>query len=84
VTNHVPDNAEELIGAALSVPMNIVNSLADLLISKEIISRQEVVSILRRLIDVSPTYGQHEAMVRMMLEGALTRFEGHMDLGSNH
>jgi hypothetical protein len=54
------NNAEKVFASAISVPMNIVIGLADLLIAKDVISREEMVSLLQRLADHSPKHGEHE------------------------
>jgi len=56
-------NAEKVLGSALSVPMNIIIGLADLLIAKDVISREEMVSLLQRMADHSQRHGEHEDMV---------------------
>jgi hypothetical protein len=77
-------NAEKVFASAISVPMNIVIGLADLLIAKDAISREEMVSLLQRLADRSPKHGEHEDMVRMMLEAALARYQKGPPPGSGH
>jgi hypothetical protein len=77
-------NAEKVLASAISVPMNIVIGLADLLIAKDVISQDEMVSLLQRLADRSPKHGEHEDMVRMMLEATLARYQKSPPPGSGH
>ncbi len=70
-------NAEEVIGAALSAVVNLVGILADALVAKGVVTNEELVSAIRDLSSSSPRYGEHEAMVRMLLEGFLARYEHH-------
>jgi hypothetical protein len=77
-------NIEEVVGGAVSIPINMINGLADLLIHKGVISRQEMVSMLRHLIDNSPHLGDREQMQRLMLEAVVTRFEDPRPPGSGH
>jgi len=77
-------NAEKVLGSALSVPMNIIIGLADLLIAKDVISREEMVSLLQRMADHSQRHGEHEDMVRMMLEATLARYQKGPPPGSGH
>jgi hypothetical protein len=74
----------EVLASAVSVPINIINGLADLLISKGIISRDEMVSLVQRLVDLSPQHGENEPMVKMMLAGILRRFQSRPPQGSSH
>jgi len=68
-------NAERVIGAAISVPINIINGLTDLLISKGVISRVEAVDLLQRLIaSVQPSEDSEmlKDLLRMALDGLQT------------
>ena len=47
MTEYKPGKAEDVIGSAISVPMNLILGVADLLISKGVISQQETASLLR-------------------------------------
>jgi hypothetical protein len=76
-------NAEQIVGAAISVPLNIIHGLADLLIAKGIISREEMVSLLQSL-SAHASGRENEDMVRMMLEGVLTRYQKGPLPGSGH
>jgi hypothetical protein len=49
--------------------------MADLLISKGVISQQEMASLLRHLIENSPTHDENEKIVRMTLESLLARLK---------
>jgi hypothetical protein len=77
-------NAEKVLGNALSVPMNIIIGLADLLIAKDVISREEMASLLQRIADRSPKHGEHEDMARMILEATLARYQKSPPPGSGH
>ena len=81
-----PDNGnvEQVLGSALGVPMNIISGLAELLIAKDVISREEMVSLLQRMSDLAPKHGKNEDMVRMMLEAMLLRFQKAPPPGSGH
>jgi len=79
-----PGNAELVLASAVSVPMNIVNGLADLLIAKHLISRDEMLALLERLLDRAPEHGAQEPMVRMMLAGSISRFQRAPPAGSKH
>ncbi|AUC94589.1 hypothetical protein CWS35_10170 [Bradyrhizobium sp. SK17] len=68
-------NVEQVLGSAISVPMTIIISLADLLIAKQVISRDEMASLLQRLAESAPSHGANEGMVRILLEGTLTRYQ---------
>jgi hypothetical protein len=68
-------NAEEMIGSAVSVPINLIAGIADMLISKGIISKQEMTFLIRHLIDRSAAHGEMEEMVRLILRPLLARFE---------
>jgi hypothetical protein len=68
-------NAEETIGSAVSVPINLIIGMADLLISKNIISKQEISLLIRHLMEHPPTNGESDEMVRMILGPLLARFE---------
>jgi hypothetical protein len=67
-------NAEEMIGGAVSVPINLIVGVADLLISKGVISKLEMASVIRHLMEHSPAHGECDEMVRLMLEPLLERF----------
>jgi len=69
-----PHNAE-IIGGIVSVPMNLILGMADLLISKSVISQQEMASLLRHLIEHTPTHDENGKLVRGTLESLLPRFE---------
>ena len=73
MTEYKPGKAEDVIGSAISVPMNLILGVADLLISKVVISQQEMASLLRHLIENSQTLGEND--VTMTLESILARFE---------
>jgi hypothetical protein len=77
-------NAEKVLGNALSVPLGMITGLADLLIAKDVISREEMVSLLQRMADRSPKHGEHEDMVRMMLEAILAKYQKGPPPGSGH
>lgn len=77
-------NAEKVLGSALSVPISMITGLADLLIAKEVISREEMVSLLQRLADLAPKHGENEDVVRMMLEATLARYQKGPPPGSGH
>jgi hypothetical protein len=77
-------NAEKVLGSAISVPINMVTGLADLLIAKEVISREEMVSLLQGLADLAPKHGENEDMVRMMLEATLAHYQKGPPAGSGH
>ena len=81
-----PDNGnvEQVLGSALSVPMNIISGLAELLIAKDVISREEMVSLLQQMADRSPKHGENEDMVRMILEATLARYQKSPPPGSGH
>jgi hypothetical protein len=68
-------NAEEAVASAISVPMNLILGVIDLLISKGVISRHEMASLLRHLMEHSQVHDENEKMVRMTLESLLARFE---------
>ncbi len=70
-------NAEDMIGSAVSIPINMIYGLADLLISKGLISQQDIRSLLQRLIDDYQFSDENEeAMVKGILKAAMTRFGG--------
>jgi hypothetical protein len=75
MTEHERGNAEEILATAVCVPMNLVANLADLLISKGIISRQEVVSLVRNLTPPSSEHSESQNLVRIMVEATAKRFE---------
>jgi hypothetical protein len=77
-------NAEGVLASAFSVPISMITGLADLLIAKDVISREEMVSLLQRLADRSPKFGENEDMVRMMLEATLARYQEGPPPGSGH
>ena len=77
-------NAEQVLGSALSVPLNIINGIADLLIAKGVISGAEMHSILQHLVDLAPNHGENEQMVRMLLAGTISRFQVPPEKGSSH
>jgi len=68
-------NAEDVIGSAVSVPISLIVGMADLLISKGVISKQEMAFLIRNLMERSPTHGENEEMVRMMLGPLLALFD---------
>jgi hypothetical protein len=67
--------AEDVIGSAVSVPISLIVAMTDLLISKGIISKQEMAFLIRNLMERSPTHGENEEMVRVMLGPLLALFE---------
>jgi hypothetical protein len=75
MSEHANDNVEQVVGSAVSVPMNLIALITDLLISKGVMSRQEMASAVRSLAEISSTHGENEVMVRMLLEGFAARFE---------
>jgi hypothetical protein len=77
-------NAEKVFGSAISVPLDMITGLADLLIAKDVISREEMVSLLQQLADRSPKHGENEDMVRMILEATLARYQKSPPPGSGH
>jgi hypothetical protein len=70
-----PKLPEEIMGSAISVPINLIVGISDILISKGVISKQEMAFIVRHLMERSHTHGENEEMVRMMLEPLLMGFE---------
>jgi hypothetical protein len=68
----------EIVGAAISIPTNIIFGIADLLIEKNIISREEVASILRSLLDGSAEPGENGEMVRQHFRALLTLYESQL------
>jgi hypothetical protein len=68
-------NVNEVIGAALSVPLNVVFGVVDLLIQRGVISRDEMASVLRNLIDRSRGQIEIPEWVTEMLESALRLYE---------
>jgi hypothetical protein len=71
------NRTEDMIGSAVSIPINMIYELADLLISKKLISQQEMCSILQHLIDGYQFSDEnHEAMVKGILQAALAWFGG--------
>ena len=69
-----PGTAEDVIASAVSVPMNLILGVADLLMSKGVISQQEMASLLRHLIEHSQT-PENEKTVTTTLKSLLARFE---------
>jgi hypothetical protein len=69
-----PGKAEDVIGS-ISIPLNLIVGMAGLLISTGVLSQQEIVSIIRHLMDRSQTHGENEEMVRITLESLLAQFE---------
>ena len=69
-----PGTAENVIAGIISVPLYLFVGMAGLLISKGVISQQEMASLLRQLIE-RQTHGENEKMVRMTLESLLAQFE---------
>jgi hypothetical protein len=70
----VTGNIEAVIGSSLSVPTNIALGLADLLIGKGIISRAEMASLIRHLLDNAERHEDSEH-VTMVLEKLLERYQ---------
>ena len=64
MSEHEQGNAEEVIANAVSVPLNIIAGIAHLLVSKGVISREEVACILRDLMKLSPMPRENEDMAR--------------------
>jgi hypothetical protein len=71
-----------IMASALSVPMNLIMGVADLLIQKGIISSNEVAAIAKALSAAS--HGENEAMVKMMLESFAVRFEAPHEREAGH
>jgi hypothetical protein len=69
-----PGSAEDIIAGIVSVPLHLIVGMAGLLISKGVISQQEMTSLLRHLIE-RQTHGESEKMVKMTLESLLAEFE---------
>jgi hypothetical protein len=72
-TNH--GNLEVILGSAVSIPLNIITGLADLLIMKGIISREEMANVLQGLLQTAPAHGDAQEMVRMIVESTLARYQ---------
>jgi hypothetical protein len=67
-------NIERVLGAALSVPVNMINGLTGLLITKGVISHHEAADLLHRLIaSVEP--GEDSEMIKNILRSALDKLE---------
>jgi hypothetical protein len=62
--------------------MSLIIGLAHLLISKGVISREEVARILQHLSDHSG--GENEAMMKMILDSATIHFEDKPSSGSKN
>jgi hypothetical protein len=83
VTGRATD-AEDTLASAIGIPINMIIGLAGLLISKNVISCDEMASLLQDLAERSSSAGENEAMVRMIIETALTQFEQLPTRGSGH
>jgi hypothetical protein len=66
---------EDILGSAISVPLTLIGGMAELLISRGVISKQEMAFLIRHLMERSPSHGENEEMVRMMLKPLLALFE---------
>jgi hypothetical protein len=83
----VSTNAKDpnvVMGSALSVPLNLIMGIADLLIQKGLISSNEVAAIAQALSAASNSHGENEAMVKMMLEAFAVRFEAPREKEAGH
>jgi hypothetical protein len=67
-------NAERVLGAAISVPINMINALIDLLISKGVISRNEASDIFHGLI-ASVHQSEDAEMLKEMYRTAMERLQ---------
>jgi hypothetical protein len=67
-----PHNAEEVIGAAISIPLNLIIGIANLLIAKGFITSQEMTSLIQHEIDAPR--GEDEDWVTNILEDTLMQF----------
>ena len=59
-------NAEEVVGAALAAVLSLVIGLGGLLVDKEVISPEELASIVREMIAAVPPGAQQEMMQRIL------------------
>jgi hypothetical protein len=72
MSNQERGDAERVIGAALSVPISKINALIDLVISKGVISHDEVTHIFRGLLaSVHP--GDDAEMLKQFYRAAIER-----------
>ncbi len=76
MTQQSGGNLEAMLGSAISIPLNIATGIADLLIEKGVISREEMATILRRLLARAPDHGEAREMVRMIVENTLANYTG--------
>jgi len=65
---------ERVLGSALSIPLNLVIGLADLLIGKGVLSKAEMVDLVRR-IQSQAHGGEHGENIKFTLEAIAARFE---------
>lgn len=71
--NETKGAADDIVATAISIPISLVGDLANLLITKKVITRDEMVSRAQRLIDNAK--GDHAEMERSMLKSALRVIE---------
>jgi hypothetical protein len=69
-------NIEEVLGASLAAVLEIVGALTDLMIKKGLLSTSEVAESIQCLTPRAAAYAKQEAMVRMLFETVLTRYQG--------
>jgi hypothetical protein len=70
---HASDETELVVVTSLSVLLNVVFGVIDLLIERKNIPRADVVELLRELKSEAKSHGRGEEMAIELLDGALYR-----------
>jgi hypothetical protein len=68
------NDEEKLVGSLTSLPLNLFAALAELLISKGVITREEITRLVRNEAAGASSHGENERVMRVILETLAARF----------